>query len=155
MGIEFYLPFCNLTHLQSLAWNFKALNHIELIQNFLHSMVLEHTLLLHFPCNIGQVDKSDEILWGQISIWDLFQSTLPHGERQTSNRDLTPFDLQTILRREGHPRPYEALLALTRTHTRIDAQAIADFIAGLPVSDDIKAELSRITPHNYTGIVDY
>ena len=63
--------------------------------------------------------------------------------------------LQTILRREGHPRPYEALLALTRTHTRIDAQAIADFIAGLPVSDDIKAELSRITPHNYTGIIDY
>ncbi len=63
--------------------------------------------------------------------------------------------LQTILRREGYPKPYEALLALTRTHGRIDAKAIADFIAGLDVSDEVKSELSQITPHNYTGITDY
>ncbi len=63
--------------------------------------------------------------------------------------------LQTILRREGYPNPFEALKALTRTHGVIDAAAIADFIAGLDVSDDIKAELSTVTPHNYTGIVDY
>ena len=63
--------------------------------------------------------------------------------------------LQTILRREGYPNPYEALKALTRTHEEIDAAAIADFIARLDVSDDIKAELSAVTPHNYTGIVDF
>ncbi len=63
--------------------------------------------------------------------------------------------LQTILRREGYPEPYEALLALTRTHARIDAQAIADFIAGLDVGEEIKAELSKVTPHNYTGMIDY
>ena len=63
--------------------------------------------------------------------------------------------MQTILRREGYPNPFEALKALTRTHGVIDAAAIADFIAGLDVSEDIKAELSAVTPHNYTGIVDY
>jgi adenylosuccinate lyase len=63
--------------------------------------------------------------------------------------------LQTILRREGYPNPYEALKALTRTHKEIDAAAIADFIAGLDVSDQIKAELSAITPHNYTGIISF
>jgi adenylosuccinate lyase len=63
--------------------------------------------------------------------------------------------LQTILRREGYPEPYEALKALTRTHKEIDAAAIADFIAGLDVSDDIKTELSAVTPHNYTGIIDF
>ncbi len=63
--------------------------------------------------------------------------------------------LQTILRREGYPNPFEALKALTRTHGVIDAAAIADFIAGLDVSDDIKAELSKVTPHNYTGIIDF
>jgi adenylosuccinate lyase len=63
--------------------------------------------------------------------------------------------LQTILRREGYPNPYEALKALTRTHREINAAAIAEFISGLDVSDDIKAELSAITPHNYTGIVQF
>jgi adenylosuccinate lyase len=63
--------------------------------------------------------------------------------------------LQTILRREGYPEPYEALKALTRTHGKINAAAITDFIAGLDVSDDIKAELSAVTPHNYTGIIDF
>jgi adenylosuccinate lyase len=63
--------------------------------------------------------------------------------------------LQTILRREGYPKPYEALKALTRTHRQINAAAIADFIAGLDVSDGVKAELSAVTPHNYTGIIDF
>jgi adenylosuccinate lyase len=63
--------------------------------------------------------------------------------------------LQTILRREGYPNPYEALKALTRTHKEIDAAAIADFISGLDVSDAIKAELSAVTPHNYTGITEF
>ena len=62
--------------------------------------------------------------------------------------------LQTILRREGYPNPYEALKALTRTHREIDAAAIAEFIACLDVSNDVKAELSAVTPHNYTGIIE-
>ena len=63
--------------------------------------------------------------------------------------------LQTILRREGYPQPYEALKALTRTHGKIDAAAIAEFVEGLVVSADVKKELRAVTPHNYTGIVDF
>jgi adenylosuccinate lyase len=63
--------------------------------------------------------------------------------------------LQTILRREGYPNPFEALKALTRTHGKIDARAISDFIAGLDLSDAVKAEMSAVTPHNYTGIIDF
>ena len=59
--------------------------------------------------------------------------------------------IQTVLRREGVEKPYELLKALTRGKAGIDAASIAEFIAGLPVSDAIKAELSAITPHNYLG----
>lgn len=59
--------------------------------------------------------------------------------------------IQTVLRREGVEKPYELLKALTRGNAGIDASSIADFIAGLPVGDAIKAELAAITPHNYTG----
>ena len=60
--------------------------------------------------------------------------------------------IQTILRREGYPRPYEALKALTRTNEGITAESISNFIDTLQVSDAVKAELKAITPHNYTGI---
>ena len=60
--------------------------------------------------------------------------------------------IQTILRREGYPHPYEALKALTRTNAAITEQSISDFIDELNVSDAIKAELHRINPSNYTGI---
>ncbi len=60
--------------------------------------------------------------------------------------------IQTILRREGYPNPYEALKGLTRTNTVIDKAAIHNFIATLAVSDAIKEELLRITPANYLGI---
>lgn len=60
--------------------------------------------------------------------------------------------IQTILRREGYPKPYEALKALTRTNAGITEQSIRDFIETLQVSDEVKAELRAITPHNYTGI---
>jgi adenylosuccinate lyase len=63
--------------------------------------------------------------------------------------------IQTILRREGYPQPYEALKALTRTHATIDQKAIAEFIASLDVSPAVKAELLKITPENYTGIIDF
>ncbi len=59
--------------------------------------------------------------------------------------------IQTILRREGYPKPYETLKELTRTNTVVDAEAIARFIDTLAVSDAVKQELKRITPSNYTG----
>ena len=60
--------------------------------------------------------------------------------------------IQTILRREGYPNPYEALKDLTRTNTVINKEAIQNFIQTLNVSDEIKAELMRISPSNYLGI---
>jgi adenylosuccinate lyase len=59
--------------------------------------------------------------------------------------------IQTILRREGYPNPYEALLELTRTNQKITSESILLFIESLDISDEIKAELKAITPHNYTG----
>ena len=59
--------------------------------------------------------------------------------------------IQTILRREGYEKPYETLKALTRTNSVVDANSIAEFIDTLKVSDEVKAELKRITPHTYTG----
>lgn len=60
--------------------------------------------------------------------------------------------IQTILRREGYPKPYEALLALTRTNKPIDKQAIHDFIDHLELRQAVKEELKNITPKNYTGL---
>ncbi|MDD2438144.1 MAG: adenylosuccinate lyase [Massilibacteroides sp.] len=60
--------------------------------------------------------------------------------------------IQTVLRREGYPKPYEALKALTRTNEGITEKSIANFIDTLQVSDKVKEELKTITPHNYTGI---
>lgn len=60
--------------------------------------------------------------------------------------------IQTILRREAYPSPYEALKGLTRTNTSINQQSIAEFIDTLDVNDDLKAELKTITPSNYTGV---
>lgn len=60
--------------------------------------------------------------------------------------------IQTILRREGYPNPYEALKGLTRTNQKINQHSIADFIGTLNVSKEIKEELLKIKPTNYTGI---
>ncbi len=60
--------------------------------------------------------------------------------------------IQTILRREGYPNPYEALKGLTRTNSKINQESISNFIDTLEVSNTIKEELKRITPSNYTGI---
>lgn len=60
--------------------------------------------------------------------------------------------IQTILRREAYPHPYEALKALTRTNEKMTEETIHRFIAGLDVCDSVKAELMAITPHTYTGI---
>jgi adenylosuccinate lyase len=60
--------------------------------------------------------------------------------------------VQTILRREGYPNPYEALKALTRTNTHVTQESIAEFIDTLEINDDLKAQLKTISPDNYTGI---
>ena len=60
--------------------------------------------------------------------------------------------IQTILRREAYPNPYEALKELTRTNDVINKESMANFIDGLEVSNEIKAELKSITPQNYTGV---
>lgn len=60
--------------------------------------------------------------------------------------------IQTILRREGYPKPYEALKALTRTNRHITKESISDFIDTLEVNEEIKKELKAISPKNYTGI---
>ena len=59
--------------------------------------------------------------------------------------------VQTILRREGYPKPYETLKELTRVNSTVTAESIAAFIDTLNVSDDVKAELKRLSPHSYTG----
>ncbi len=92
-----------------------------------------------------------------------FQSTLKGLNKLLLNRPKFEQDLennwavvaeaiQTILRREGYPNPYEVLKGLTRTNTKIDRKSIADFIDTLDVSDSIKKELKAITPENYTGV---
>ena len=92
-----------------------------------------------------------------------FQSTLKGLRKLILNEQKLADDLdntwpvvaeaiQTILRREGYPNPYETLKQLTRTNERITADSIAAFIQTLEVSDAVRQELAQITPHNYTGI---
>ena len=92
-----------------------------------------------------------------------FQSTLKGLRKLILNEERIEADLantwavvaeaiQTILRREGYPHPYEALKALTRTKQKMTEQTIHEFIGQLNVSDSVKAELMAITPLNYTGL---
>ena len=92
-----------------------------------------------------------------------FQSTLKGLRKLILNEDKLHEDLeqtwavvaeaiQTILRREAYPNPYEALKQLTRTNQRMTAETIGQFIEGLDVSEAVKAELRAITPWNYTGM---
>ena len=62
--------------------------------------------------------------------------------------------IQTILRRENYPDPYNALKDLTRTNQSITKESIHQFVDGLKVDDSVKAELKKITPENYTGITN-
>ena len=91
------------------------------------------------------------------------QSTLKGLRKLILNRDKIDEDLdntwavvaeaiQTILRREAYPNPYEALKALTRTNSKMTEETIHEFVKGLDVSDSVKAELMAITPQSYTGI---
>ena len=91
-----------------------------------------------------------------------FNSLLKGLNKLIVNKDKIKYDLennwavvaeaiQTILRREGYPNPYEALLQLTRTNQKITNESITTFIENLDLSDNVKSELKAITPFNYTG----
>ena len=60
--------------------------------------------------------------------------------------------IQTILRREGYPNPYEALKELTRTNKAIDANTLMEFVSGLAINDTVKQEILQLRPETYTGI---
>ena len=129
--------------------------------------LLEH-LSAKLPISRLQRDLTDSTVlrnvgvpFGHILI--ALQSTLKGLNKLLLNEDKISEDLQdhwavvaeaiqTILRREGYPNPYEALKALTRTNTAITAETISNFIDTLEVSEDVKAELKVITPENYTGV---
>ena len=92
-----------------------------------------------------------------------FQSTLKGLRKLILNEEKLNADLdatwpvvaegiQTILRREAYPNPYEALKQLTRTNERITQETISAFIDSLDISESVKQELRAITPANYTGI---
>lgn len=92
-----------------------------------------------------------------------FQSTLKGLDKLLLNEEKIAADLennwavvaeaiQTILRREGYPNPYEALKGLTRTNAKINKKVMADFIETLEISENVKQEMRNISPSSYTGI---
>lgn len=129
--------------------------------------ILEH-LAGKLPVSRLQRDLTDSTVLRNIGIpmghiVIAIQSTLKGLDKLLLNKEALYRDLdncwavvaegiQTILRREGYPKPYEALKALTRTNNAITAESIAEFIDELNVSDAVKDELRKITPHTYTGV---
>ena len=129
--------------------------------------IFEH-LSAKLPVSRLQRDLTDSTVLRNVGVpfahtMIAFQSTLKGLGKLLLNKEKFEQDLennwavvaeaiQTILRREGYPNPYEALKGLTRTNTKINQQSIAEFIDTLEVSDTIKDELKVITPSNYTGI---
>ena len=129
--------------------------------------LLEH-LAAKLPVSRLQRDLTDSTVLRNVGVpfahsLIAFQSSLKGLNKLLINENALAADLeknwavvaegiQTILRREGYPKPYEALKALTRTNEAITETSIKAFIQELNVSDAVKAELSAITPHNYTGI---
>ena len=132
----------------------------------LANAILEH-LATKLPVSRLQRDLTDSTVLRNVGvpmghILIAFQSTMKGLGKLLLNEKAIYNDLdkmwnvcaegiQTILRREGYPKPYEALKALTRTNNVVDEKAIHDFIETLNVSEAVKEELRAITPHNYTG----
>lgn len=129
--------------------------------------LLDH-LAVKLPISRLQRDLTDSTVLRNIGVpmghaLIAFSSTLKGFSKLLLNEDALRRDLencwavcaeaiQTVLRREAYPNPYEALKALTRTNAAITEESIRTFIEGLDVSEEIKAELRVITPWNYTGI---
>ncbi len=133
----------------------------------LANAVFEH-LSAKLPVSRLQRDLTDSTVLRNVGVpfahtLIAFQSTLKGLGKLVLNKEKFEKDLednwavvaeaiQTILRREAYPNPYEALKGLTRTNEKITQASIADFIETLEVSEAIKAELKQITPGNYTGV---
>jgi adenylosuccinate lyase len=133
----------------------------------LANAIFEH-LSAKLPISRLQRDLTDSTVLRNVGVpfghtLIAFQSTLKGLNKLLLNRDKFDQDLennwavvaeaiQTILRRESYPNPYEALKGLTRTNERITQKSISDFIDTLETTKEIKAELKQITPSNYTGI---
>ena len=133
----------------------------------LANAILEH-LSAKLPISRLQRDLTDSTVLRNVGVpfghtLIALSSTLKGLNKLLLNEDAIAEDLdknwavaaeaiQTILRREAYPNPYEALKGLTRTNERITRQSIANFIDSLDVSNEIKNELKVITPSNYTGI---
>lgn len=129
--------------------------------------IFEH-LSAKLPVSRLQRDLTDSTVLRNIGVpightLIAFQATLKGLNKLLLNEDKIKLDLennwavvaeaiQTILRREGYPNPYEALKGLTRTNAAITKKSMGDFIETLEVSQEIKDELKVITPQNYTGI---
>ncbi len=128
--------------------------------------LLDH-LATKLPVSRLQRDLTDSTVLRNIGvplahILIAFSSTLKGLNKLLLNEDAINRDLdnmwnvvaeaiQTILRREGYPKPYETLKELTRVNTTVTAESIAAFIDTLNVTDAVKEELKKITPHSYTG----
>lgn len=129
--------------------------------------ILDH-LAVKLPISRLQRDLTDSTVLRNIGVpmghaLIAFSSTLKGFSKLLLNEEALRRDLencwavcaeaiQTVLRREAYPNPYEALKALTRTNAAITEESIRTFIEGLDVNEEIKAELRVITPWNYTGI---
>ena len=103
--------------------------------------------------NIGVAMAHSEIAWKSVKK-GLSKLLVNHDKIRSDLEDnwvVVAEALQTILRREGYPKPYEALMALTRTNEKITGEKIRAFIDSLEVSDAIKEEMKAVTPFNYTG----
>ena len=132
--------------------------------------VFEH-LSAKLPVSRLQRDLTDSTVTRNIGVplahtLIAFKSLLKGLDKLILNFDVIHADLQdnwavvseaiqTVLRREGYPEPYEALKELTRTHLRIDQKAMVEFIDSLSVDQTVKQELKKITPQNYTGIHEF
>lgn len=128
--------------------------------------ILQH-LAAKLPVSRLQRDLTDSTVLRNIGVplghmLIALHSTLKGLNKLLLNKDAIDRDLdsmwnvvaegiQTILRREGYPKPYETLKELTRVNTKVTAESIAAFIDTLNVSDEVKAELKRLSPHSYTG----
>ena len=129
--------------------------------------ILEH-LAMKLPVSRLQRDLTDSTVLRNVGVplghmLIALSSTLKGLRKLLLNENAIAADLegawavvaegiQTILRREGYPKPYEALKALTRVNTGMNAETIAQFIETLNVSEEVKEELRTIAPHNYTGV---
>lgn len=129
--------------------------------------IFEH-LAAKLPISRLQRDLTDSTVLRNIGVpfahtLIAFKSTLRGLRKLILNADAFQEDLennwavvaeaiQTILRREGYPKPYEALKDLTRTNSHVTQETIAAFVEGLNVSEEVKAEIKNITPWSYTGV---